>query len=418
MKKFGKTSIASAIVLGLIGTGLATAPAQAATVTLVVGNFGDMGMKDLFKTYMKQNPGIKIVEKSSEFNAHHQGVITSLAAGKGNDIQAIEIGYMPTILPYASKFVDLNAYGAASLKKDYFPWRWNPAVTKSGAVIGLPTDVGGMAVAYRTDLFAAAGLPTSPTEVAALWGKTGWNGYLATAKKYKAKTGKLFADTVEGVWSAVLNQNQTTFYDKNGKLVYESSKGVQDAWNIATEAAQYSSSAKYWTAEWNAVQGTAATVIAPAWMLTGIKDNNPTLSGKWNITTVPGTYGNWGGSYLTVPKYSKHQKEAVALVKWLLAPAQQKTLFVTKNLFPSAVAAASDKTVLAKKDPYFSNAEVAKIYVKSYSKLVAAYTGPKQSSVGTSFRDALFTVVDGKKTKDEAWDAAIAEIRKNVGPSK
>jgi cellobiose transport system substrate-binding protein len=86
-------------------------------------------------------------------------------------------------------------------------------------------------------------------------------------------------------------------------------------------------------------------------------------------------------------------------------------------LFPSAIAAASDKTVLAKKDPYFSNAEVAKIYVKSYSKLVAAYTGPKQSSVGTSFRDALFTVVDGKNTKDEAWDSAIAEIRKNVGKS-
>lgn len=47
MKKFGKTSIASAIVLGLLGAGMAAVPAQAATVTLVVGNFGDMGMKDL-----------------------------------------------------------------------------------------------------------------------------------------------------------------------------------------------------------------------------------------------------------------------------------------------------------------------------------------------------------------------------------
>ena len=168
MKKFGKTSIASAIVLGLLGAGLAAAPAQAATVTLVVGDFGDMGMKDLFTTYMKQNPGIKIVEKSSEFNAHHQGVITSLAAGKGNDVQAVEIGWMPTILPYSSKFVDFRDFGGAALKKDYFPWRWNPAVAKNGTIIGLPTDVGGMAIAYRTDLFAEAGLPTSPAEVAAL----------------------------------------------------------------------------------------------------------------------------------------------------------------------------------------------------------------------------------------------------------
>lgn len=418
MKKFGKASIASAIVLGLLGVGITAAPAQAASVTITVGDFGDMGMKDLFKQYEKLHPGIKIVEKSSEFNAHHQALITSLAAGKGNDVQAVEIGYMPTVLPYASKFVDLRNFGGAALKKDYFAWRWNPAVAKNGTIIGLPTDVGGMAIAYRTDLFAAAGLPTAPADVAALWGKTGWNGYLATAKKYKAKTGKLFADTVEGVWSAVLNQNATTFYDKSGNLVYESSKGVQDAWNIATEAAQYSTSAKYWTADWTAAQATAATVIAPAWMITGIKSNNPTLSGKWNITSVPGKYGNWGGSYLTVPKYSKHQKESVELVKWLLAPAQQKTLFVTKKLFPSAISAASDKSVLALKDPYFSNTEVAKVYVASYSKLVVQNTGPKQSSVGTSFRDALFTVVDGTKSKEVAWDDAIAEIRKNVGKSK
>lgn len=418
MKKFGKTSIASAIVLGLLGSGLAAAPAQAATVTITIGNFGDMGLTDLLKTYEKLNPGIRVVQKSSEFGAHHQAITTSLAAGKGVDIQAIEIGFMDQFKPYASKFVDFRSHGGAALKNNYYPWTWAPAVAKNGAILGLPTDVGGLAIAYRTDLFAEAGLPTEPAKVAALWAKTGWNGYLATAKRYKDKTGKLFADTVEGVWSAMLNQASTTFYDKNGNLVYESSKAVQDAWNIATEAAKYSSSAPYWSAEWDAAKKTAATVIAPAWMLTGVKDGNPQLAGKWNITSVPGVYGNWGGTYLTVPKYSKHQKEAVALIKWLSAPAQQKTKFLTKNLFPSAMSAASDKTVLAKKDPYFSNAQVSTVYVKSYSKLVAKYSGPKASSIGTTLRDALFTVVDGKKSKDDAWDDAIAEIRKNVGVSK
>lgn len=418
MRKFGKASIATAIVLGLIGAGISAVPAQAATVTITIGDFGDMGLKELFKQYMKLNPGIKIVEKSGEFNAHHQGVMTSFAAGKGNDINAIELGWMPAFLPYASKFLDLRQYGGAALKKDYLPWRWNPAVAKNGAIIGIPTDVGGLALAYRTDLFEAAGLPSDPAGVTALWSKTGWNGYLATAKKYSAKTGKKFADTVEGIWSAALNQSQTTFYDRSGNLVYESSKGVQDAWNIATAAAPYSGSAGYWTPEWTAAQSTAATVIAPAWMLTGIKGNAPALSGKWNIAAVPGKNGNWGGSWLTISKFTKHPKESVALVKWLMAPAQQTKVFITKGNFPSAVASLKDKSVINYKDPYFSNAPVGKIYAASYSNILTGYTGPKQSSVGTSFRDALFTVAQGKNSKDEAWDAAIAEIRKNVGPSK
>jgi cellobiose transport system substrate-binding protein len=418
MKKFGKASVASAIVLGLLGAGVAALPAQAATITLTIGDFGDMGLKELFKVYEKKNPGIKIVEKSSEFNAHHQGVMTSFAAGKGNDINAIEAGWMPAFVPYASKFLDLRNYGGAALEKDYLAWRWKPAVAKNGAILGLPTDVGGLALAYRTDLFEAAGLPSDPASVSALWSKTGWNGYLATAKKYTAKTGKKFADTVEGVWSAALNQSQTTFYDKNGNLVYESSKGVQDAWNIATAAAPYSGSAGYWTPEWTAAQGTAATVIAPAWMLNGIKGNVPDLKGKWNVAAVPGKNGNWGGSWLTISKFTKHPKESAALIKWLMAPAQQKTIFITKGNFPSAVAAVNDASVKNYKDPYFSNAPVGKIYAESYKNILPGYSGPKGASIGTSLRDALFTVVQGKNTKEEAWDAAIAEIRKNVGPSK
>jgi cellobiose transport system substrate-binding protein len=153
-------------------------------------------------------------------------------------------------------------------------------------------------------------------------------------------------------------------------------------------------------------------------MLNGIKGNVPDLKGKWNVAAVPGKNGNWGGSWLTISKFTKHPKESAALIKWLMAPAQQKTIFITKGNFPSAVAAVNDASVKNYKDPYFSNAPVGKIYADSYKNILPGYSGPKGASIGTSLRDALFTVVQGKNTKEEAWDAAIAEIRKNVGPSK
>jgi cellobiose transport system substrate-binding protein len=420
MKKFGKASVASAIVLGLLGAGITAAPAQAATVTLTFGDWGDMGFKELFKKYEKLNPNIKIVEKSSEYNAHHQGLLTALASGKGSDINGIEGGWMPYFVQYPDKFLDLRNYGGAALKKDYLAWRWNPAVAKNGTILGLPTDVGGMALAYRTDLFEKAGLPSDPAAVSALWAKTGWNGYIATAKKYTAKTGKKFADSTEGIFGGVLNQSQQQFYAANGSLVYESSKAVQDAWNVGVAMAPYSGSANIFSTEWNTAiaNGDAASVLAPSWMLTMIKGIAPDLKGKWNVANVPGKVGNWGGSWVTVSKSTKHPKEAAAFVKWLLAPAQQKEIFLTKGNFPSAVAALKDTAVTSYKDAYFQNAPVGKIYSSSVATLKPAIYGTKSATIQTSFRDALATVAQGKKTGDDAWDAAIAEIKKNVGASK
>ncbi len=51
--------------------------------------------------------------------------------------------------------------------------------------LGLGTDIGPLAICYRTDLFKAAGLPTDPAEVSALWAN-GWDGYIAAGQQYKA----------------------------------------------------------------------------------------------------------------------------------------------------------------------------------------------------------------------------------------
>ena len=416
---FKATALAAAIAVA--ATGVIAAPVQAAdNITLTFGDWGDMGFKDLFAKYHQLHPNITIVEKSSEYNAHHQGLLTSLASGKGNDINGVEGSWMPYFVQYPSKFLDLRQYGGAALKKDYLDWRWNPAVAKDGTILGLPTDVGGMAVAYRSDLFAAAGLPSDPAGVSALWAKTGWSGYLKTAKAYTTKTGKKFADSTASVFGGIVAQDPLQYYDKSCKLIYESSKNVLNAWNITTQIAPYSGSAAVFSTEWNAAiaNGNAAAVLAPAWMTTMIKGIAPDLAGKWNIATVPGGGGNWGGSWVTVAKSTKHPKEAAAFVEWLLAPAQQKTIFLTKGNFPSAVAALKDKAVTGFTSPYFSNAPLGKIYSSAVATLKPAILGPKSASIGTSFQNALATVAQGKATGDEAWTAAIAEITKNAGPSK
>ena len=49
--------------------------------------------------------------------------------------------------------------------------------------------------------------------------------------------------------------------------------------------------------------------------------------------------GNWGGSFLAVPKAGKNTEEAAKLAAWLTAPEQQAKLFAKRGSFPSAQAA-------------------------------------------------------------------------------
>src|SRR6476661_6995023 len=59
------------------------------------------------------------------------------------------------------KFVNLQDHGSNDLKANWLPWKYENATTADGKrTIGLGTDVGGLAMCYRRDLFAKAGLPT------------------------------------------------------------------------------------------------------------------------------------------------------------------------------------------------------------------------------------------------------------------
>ena len=74
--------------------------------------------------------------------------------------------------------------------------------------------------------------------------------------------------------------------------------------------------------DWNTgyKKGLFATVTCPAWMMGYIQGQAPATKGKWDIAATPGTGGNWGGSFLAVPKQSSNQDEAADLVKFLTSP--------------------------------------------------------------------------------------------------
>lgn len=377
--------------------------------------FGDMGLGDLIAEYEELNPDIKINMKVSDFDPHHQGLLTSLDSA-APDIAAIEVGYSSLFKAVSDKFVDMRDYGAEALADDYLDWRWEHGVDLDGRIFGIPTDVGPMAIAYRSDLFAEAGLPTDRDEVSALWPT--WEDFISVGEQYVDATGNSFLSSTGYVWNAVKNQSDEKFYSKDGSsLVYETNPQIRRAWDLSVAATPIAANIGDWTADWNAGMnnGAYAVLTAPAWMMGYIQGQAPDLSGAWDVAAMPEGGGNWGGSQLTIPARAQYPDEAAAFITWVLSAENQLALFEKSGQFPSTVAAYESDALLNFESEYFNNAPVGQIYAEGVNLLEPLYEGPKERVIDQEFGSALGRIANGDQTPEEAWETAISNIKRDVG---
>jgi cellobiose transport system substrate-binding protein len=394
-------------------------------VTLQVNLFGTFGYKEagLFDEYQRLHPNVKISFNSVEQEQnYYQALQTHLAAGSGlGDIQGIEVGRIAEVVQTRSdKFVNFNDYGGAALKDNFFPWKWQEATTADGRTIGLGTDVGPMAMAYRTDLFKQAGLPTDRAAVANLWPT--WNDYVKAGQTYTAKApaNSAFMDSASGMFNAMVGASPNQFYDQSGQPIYDTNPLVKDAWNLSMQAIQAKETAKLkqFDTAWNQAfsTGAFATIAAPSWMIGYIQGQAGAKgAGKWDVTTAPGGTGNWGGSYLAVPTASKHIPQAVDLAKWLTAPEQQVKLFLKQGSFPSSTRAIADPQVANAKNKYFNNAPIGQIFGDSAKNLPVAVLGPKDGLIKDNFSTAIQRVEQQGMSPDKSYSQFLADIRNALG---
>ena len=313
-------------------------------------------------------------------------------------------------------FKNLLEYGAGDLEADYLPWRWEQAVSADGsAVIGIPTDVGGMATCYRADLFEAAGLPTDPAEVSALW--PDWESFIATGTTYREATGKAFIDSIRGsVFNLVARQGDEEYYltgDPN-TTVYADNPQVKKAWDLSVAAkdAGISANISQFSPEWNAgmANGDFAVLGCPAWMMGYIQSQAPDTAGMWNIAGIPEKAGNWGGTHLTIPAGAAHPQEAYDFIKWALSPANQLEVFKLHGNFPSTPALYPTPEIQDFTSEFFSGAPAGRIFSESVAALKPIFEGVYQREIDVEFGNGLGRVENGLEDSATAWASTMAAI--------
>jgi cellobiose transport system substrate-binding protein len=407
------------IVGGIVTAGLVAGTASGsgrAQTTLRVSLFGDFGYHDLYKQYEASHPNIDIKEDIQSYSDHHANLAKSLAVGSGaDDIEAIEVGFIAQFKAQPNLFVNLNKYGAQNLKKRWLLWKWKQSLASNGAQIGLGTDVGSLAICYRRDLFKKAGLPTNRAAVSKLWPT--WQKFMAIGKRFQAHAprGVAFFDSGSNVFNAMVGQLNPAYYTSTGKVIVGSNPKVKAAWNLTMQGIKARESAGYaaFSNDWNTgfKNGKFATVTCPAWMMGYIQGQAPKTAGKWDIAAVPGGGGNWGGSFLSVPKQSSHQAEAADLVKFLTSPAAEKYVFKQTGNLPSQPALLKSPAVRGFKNPFFSHAPVGRIFATSALKLKPQILGPHQGDIQTAVSNAIQRVEQRKQSPARSWKQFLKDVK-------
>jgi cellobiose transport system substrate-binding protein len=385
------------------------------TIELTIATFNEFGYEDLYREYEAEHPNIKIVERRAPtVDAHIKNLETNLASGSGMaDIEAMEVSWIYKYLAKADQFVDLRQYGADDLKDRWLDWKVAGATTQDGKILGYGTDIGPEAICYRRDLFAKAGLPTDRAQVAKLF--TDWPSYFAAGRKFKQKVpGSAWYDSAVLTWEAMRNQLIQAYYSNQDRFLGAENPLLKRTWDQVVQGSADGLSAQLpaWSDPWNQAFRTDkfATIACPGWLLGVIQDNAGSYGkGKWDVADVfPGGGGNWGGSYLTVPKQSQQPVEAARLAAWLTAPEQQIKVFKKIGSFPSTLDAYDDPQVKSQVNAYFNNAPVGQIFInRARNVILKQHKGPRDGEVNQVFSAALARVDNGKQDPDAAWKQAL-----------
>ncbi len=416
----GVASVLSLSACGLLGNNDAN-PSPSASVApenqthISMAVWGGFGLDDLISEYEGLHPDVAIKLIKGDYNPLHDSLQRELVSGSGAPtIAAIGEDYIAKFAAQPDQFVNLSTLGADDYKDVYLPWKWAEGKSPDGsAVIGMGADVSGLAMCYRSDLFAAAGLPKDRLAVTGAMNDS-WDGFLKLGEQYsKASNGAAFLDNATTLLAPIRDQAGASFYDANGNLNTSPDKPAFDTATKAIDAG-LSAGLTQFSDAWDKglTDGTFAVTLCPVWAMGYIQGvvSDSNYKPKWDIADIPGPGGSRGGSFYTIPAQATPAQRDAAwkFLNWLLAPAQQLKVFQATGSLPSQPAIYKDQSVTSYKIPFFNDAPVGPILSKAVQELpVMANHDPRNGNVEAAMEQVLASVQSGDVKSADAWKVAV-----------
>ncbi|NEA98056.1 sugar ABC transporter substrate-binding protein [Streptomyces sp. SID13726] len=317
-------------------------------------------------------------------------------AGNAPDVATMEYPQLPG---YAIDGVprDLTDLLPASVRAEFLPQALD-LTTLDGRVYAVPVDIEPMMFFYRKDVFTKYGIQVPRT----------WAEFETAARKLKK------ADPGTRMASFFTNgsQHMAGFAWQAGGQWF---RAVGDTWRITMADAPTSKVAAYWqnlvdqdlvrvepvdSQQWRAHLQNGETVgyMAGAWAAGSLMKSTPDGKGKWAIAPLPQwnpaepSLGTQGGSTFAVTKDSRHPKEALEFITWMVTSPDALRAKLSSGV-SSAYPAVPALVPVARKEmdtSYYSGQDIFGLFQQSAELISPRWQwGPRMTSTITSVEDGF-----------------------------
>ena len=223
--------IASATAFALVTSGCASSnePEAGGPVTFTLATFNDFGYTDeLLAEYEAANPNVTIEHnqrRDLERRAHQLLPRSSAPAAASPTSRPSRSTGSPSCMQYSDKLADLSD---PAVEGRWLDWKTGAATDADGRLIGYGTDIGPEAICYRSDLFAAAGLPTDRDEVADA--PRGRLGPLLRGRRRSTSPPPATAwfDSAGATYQGMINQVSNAYENEDGTIIATDNPEVED----------------------------------------------------------------------------------------------------------------------------------------------------------------------------------------------
>ena len=334
-------------LLVMVGCAFAvTAQAESTTLTIAAARAVDQIVKAAVPVWKRLHPDIDIKIISREYTEHHEAMLDSFVAESSSvDVTTLEFDYIG-LFAESGGLEDLSRapYRAPLYRKKFVDYTFPLAMSSSGQLIAVPTDIGPGTLVYRKDIVDKAEISESDLT-------DSWESFIESGKKIKAVTGVYLLSHARNIKDIVIRSNlangEGIYFDKNKKVIVDRPRFVR-AFTLAKAVrdAKLDMKLNTWSREWadSVKHGAVATQTMGAWIGGHLASYAPTTKGLWRATNLPnGAYAFWGGTFYGIPKKSKNKELAWEFIQFMtLNKTMQLNAFKSLDVFPALLEAHID----------------------------------------------------------------------------
>ncbi len=362
-------------------------------------------MDKVVAIWNKENPNIQ-VKASIVANGNsgtYQNFFNQLKAGNAPDIGQVEYDTLPAFRVQDGLANIASCAGVSKVKSDYSSGLWNQVTFgEANSVYAIPQDSGPMALYYRKDLFAKAGIPVPTT----------WAEYAADAVKIKAMGGSItnFAKGDVNQFAGLVSQAGGQWFSTKGgtwdvNLTDSASTKVANYWQDLISKKLVTTLPSF-TDQWNNAYNTGQdwTWVSAVWGANTISSGAPKTAGDWAVAPMPQWNAGdtasaaWGGSSDVVFKGSKHPAEASKFLIWLNTSTEAlSALNKEANLYPASTTGAK-LPALTSGVEYYGNQAIYKEFATAAQNIKPFTWGPTMTQTYSDVSDGFGSAESGQGT--------------------